>query len=162
MVSNRKGQAAMEYLMTYGWAILVIILVLALLLYLGVFAPSTPEACRGPAGWTCSRTRLTTDAVLTTAFSFPLRDVTITRLKCTQESGVVTTGASAWSGSQVILRGDTVSFTLTCHDTTGAAINSFVQGQEYRGRVNVQFYYNDEGSAATRQEKFELIAKAVS
>jgi len=33
----RKGQAAMEYLMTYGWAILIIIVVVAALYAMGVF-----------------------------------------------------------------------------------------------------------------------------
>ena len=34
---NRKAQSAMEYLMTYGWAVLVVVIVLAALFYLGVF-----------------------------------------------------------------------------------------------------------------------------
>ena len=34
----RKGQTAMEYLMTYGWAILIILIVGGLLVYYGVFA----------------------------------------------------------------------------------------------------------------------------
>ena len=33
----RKAQSAMEYLMTYGWAILVVLIVIAALFYLGVF-----------------------------------------------------------------------------------------------------------------------------
>ena len=36
-----KAQAAMEYLMTYGWAILIVIIVAAALYALGVFNPST-------------------------------------------------------------------------------------------------------------------------
>ncbi len=32
-----KLQSAMEYLMTYGWAILIICIVVAILFYLGVF-----------------------------------------------------------------------------------------------------------------------------
>ncbi len=36
-----KGQAAMEYLMTYGWAILIVIIVAAALWALGVFNPAT-------------------------------------------------------------------------------------------------------------------------
>jgi hypothetical protein len=36
-MKNLKGQAAMEYLMTYGWAILVVIAVVAALYGLGVF-----------------------------------------------------------------------------------------------------------------------------
>ncbi|MBU1135276.1 MAG: hypothetical protein V1693_04530 [Nanoarchaeota archaeon] len=35
-----KGQAAMEYLMTYGWAILIVIIVAAALFALGVFNPT--------------------------------------------------------------------------------------------------------------------------
>ncbi|RLJ07224.1 MAG: hypothetical protein DRP16_03850 [Candidatus Aenigmatarchaeota archaeon] len=36
-----KAQSAMEYLMTYGWAILIVIIVAAALFALGVFNPST-------------------------------------------------------------------------------------------------------------------------
>jgi hypothetical protein len=43
---KRKAQAAMEYLMTYGWAILIVIIVAAALYALGVFNPAT---------WTGSR-----------------------------------------------------------------------------------------------------------
>ena len=37
---SRKAQAAMEYLMTYGWAILIIIVVVAALYAMGVFTVS--------------------------------------------------------------------------------------------------------------------------
>jgi hypothetical protein len=37
---RRKGQAAMEFLMTYGWAILAAIVVISVLVYLGVFSNS--------------------------------------------------------------------------------------------------------------------------
>ena len=50
----RKGQAAMEFLMTYGWAILIVIAVVAALFAMGVFklptggvAPCSP--CFAPA-----------------------------------------------------------------------------------------------------------------
>lgn len=36
---NKKGQAAMEFLMTYGWAILAAIVAIAALAYFGVFSP---------------------------------------------------------------------------------------------------------------------------
>ena len=44
-----KSQSAMEYLMTYGWAILVIAVVLAALYSLGIFNPNTfaPKASAG-------------------------------------------------------------------------------------------------------------------
>ena len=44
---ERRGQAAMEFLMTYGWAILAAIIVIGVLAYFGVFSPSklVPEVC---------------------------------------------------------------------------------------------------------------------
>ncbi len=44
---KKKGQAAMEFLMTYGWAILAAIIAIAALAWFGVFSPGrfTPETC---------------------------------------------------------------------------------------------------------------------
>ncbi len=43
----KKGQAAMEFLMTYGWAILVVIIAIGSLWYFGALNPSTflPNQC---------------------------------------------------------------------------------------------------------------------
>lgn len=41
---NRKAQSALEYLMTYGWAILIIVIVGAALFALGVFNPGGTTA----------------------------------------------------------------------------------------------------------------------
>ena len=43
----RKAQAAMEFLMTYGWAILVVLVVIGALGYFGVLSPTAllPEKC---------------------------------------------------------------------------------------------------------------------
>ncbi|MCL5427882.1 MAG: hypothetical protein M1321_01745, partial [Candidatus Marsarchaeota archaeon] len=52
-----RAQSAMEYLMTYGWAILVIAVVLAALFALGVFNGSTlPSACIAQSGFQCKIT----------------------------------------------------------------------------------------------------------
>ena len=39
MINQKKGQAAMEFLMTYGWAILAAIVAIGVLAYFGVFSP---------------------------------------------------------------------------------------------------------------------------
>ena len=36
---NRKGQAAMEFLMTYGWAIIIVLAAIGALAYFGVLSP---------------------------------------------------------------------------------------------------------------------------
>ncbi|MCC7569923.1 hypothetical protein KO465_01090 [Candidatus Micrarchaeota archaeon] len=49
----RKGQAAMEYLMTYGWALLIIIVVMAIFIGL-ILNIQTPRACDfSTAGFIC-------------------------------------------------------------------------------------------------------------
>lgn len=44
---EKRGQAAMEFLMTYGWAILAAVIAIGVLVYFGVFSPSrfVPETC---------------------------------------------------------------------------------------------------------------------
>jgi len=51
----RKGQAAMEFLMTYGWAILVVLAAIGALAYFGVLSPDRflPEKCTLPSGMAC-------------------------------------------------------------------------------------------------------------
>src|SRR3989338_10740062 len=53
--SDKKSQAAMEFLMTYGWAILVVLAAIAALAYFGVLSPEKflPEKCLMETGFTC-------------------------------------------------------------------------------------------------------------
>ena len=44
---SSKSQSAMEYLMTYGWAILIIAIVMIAMFSLGVFNPSEPRVSAG-------------------------------------------------------------------------------------------------------------------
>jgi len=52
----RKGQAAMEFLMTYGWAILVVLVAIGALAYFGVLSPGKllPDSCIIGNGIGCS------------------------------------------------------------------------------------------------------------
>ena len=57
---NKKGQAAMEFLMTYGWAILVVLAAIGALAYFGVLNPSKflPEKCLMETGFTCISSKI--------------------------------------------------------------------------------------------------------
>jgi len=50
-----KGQAALEFMMTYGWAIIVVLAAIGALSYFGVLNPSkfTPDTCLASAGFAC-------------------------------------------------------------------------------------------------------------
>ena len=49
-----KAQSAMEYLMTYGWAILIIAVVMVALFSLGIFNPSFGTNCIPQSGYECT------------------------------------------------------------------------------------------------------------
>ena len=62
---NKKSQAAMEFLMTYGWAILVVIAAIAALAYFGVLSPAKllPEKCILEAGVICNGYKVETTKI---------------------------------------------------------------------------------------------------
>ena len=74
MLGNRRttfrAQSAMEYLMTYGWAILIIAVVLGALFSLGVFSGSSllGTSCVAAPGYLCSNPTLLTTGLLTFTF----------------------------------------------------------------------------------------------
>ena len=66
---RKKAQAAMEFLMTYGWAILVVLAAIGALAYFGVLSPDRflPEKCTLQSGMAC------TDFTWTSADGFTLK-----------------------------------------------------------------------------------------
>jgi len=54
-LSSHSSQAALEFLMTYGWAIIVVIAAISVLAYFGVLNPNQflPHKCILPAGLAC-------------------------------------------------------------------------------------------------------------
>jgi len=66
MQKAMKCQSAMEYLMTYGWAILIITIALASLFFLGFFNPSNfvSTFCLGQGGFKCQNPVLATNGNL--------------------------------------------------------------------------------------------------
>jgi len=65
--TSTKAQSAMEYLMTYGWAILIVAVVLGALYSLGVFngAAFLGTSCISASGFYCTNPTLSTGGVLT-------------------------------------------------------------------------------------------------
>ncbi|MBW2983810.1 hypothetical protein KY361_01740 [Candidatus Woesearchaeota archaeon] len=100
----KKGQAAMEFLMTYGWAILVVLIAIGALAYFGVLSPEKflPEKCVISSGSGLFCEEFTTSATANT--------VTI-RIK-----NILTD--SAWVDSVTL---DSPSCTYTTADTQIAA-----------------------------------------
>ena len=85
---RKKGQAAMEFLMTYGWAILVVLIAISALTYFGVLNPSKflPEKCTLIPGLICidhKATGDTIDLVIDNGMAQDLQNFSISMGGCT-------------------------------------------------------------------------------
>ncbi|MBI5061057.1 MAG: hypothetical protein HZB67_01985 [Candidatus Aenigmarchaeota archaeon] len=80
---KRKGQGALEYLMTYGWALLIIVVVAAALYALGVLNPATyaSSQCRGFTYFTWQSQKLTAGGGYETQIQNGNQNVEITGIK---------------------------------------------------------------------------------
>ena len=151
MKNNRKGQAAIEYLMTYGWALLAIVIVIAALIYLNPF--SAPELCLfQQQGFSCSEPnpQLYLDDNDEVKMNVRLwnklgKTVEVHSILCTnaQASDVEEDDATNMGGEKVAT-GSSKDFTeIACIDSDGDSIE-MEPNQEFRGRMIVWYNYEDD------------------
>jgi len=90
---NKKSQAALEFIMTYGWAILVVLVAIGALAYFGVLSPDRflPSKCIMQAGIACLDHKATASTLQVVAQNSLGYDLTITSVKaqqCTAQTGL--------------------------------------------------------------------------
>jgi hypothetical protein len=126
----KKAQAAMEFLMTYGWAILVVLAAVGALAYFGVLSPGNimPAKCDlSPAGLDCIQTPFanSTNVVftVTNSFGYDLNSFTINPIS----TDVVCSSVSIPGNN--ITSGETAVITLGC---TGLQ-----QGKRYKAEFSL-------------------------
>lgn len=156
-MKNLKGQAAMEYLMTYGWAILAIVIVIAVLIFLKPFG--FPEMCRfEQVGFTCNEPppqlyvdgqgNLWMNAKVWNQIGQP---IIVKRMVCTSVAGAEIpaavedkaseyTGKRVQTGSFLQIGGGGDVERLPCYDAQGNQITS-QPNQDFRGQLVIWFNY---------------------
>ncbi|RMF05342.1 hypothetical protein D6764_04940 [Candidatus Woesearchaeota archaeon] len=147
---NKKAQAAMEFLMTYGWAILVVLAAIGALAYFGVLSPSNfvPNKCT-VQGFTCADFELTAGTpgtvtlYLTNNMGFPTTNVTVSLKdqngnECCAAGDACATDASFNNGEQL---GAGSGYQFTGCD--------LVSGQRFQGTVTVTYTNANTGVSHT-------------
>ena len=131
----KKSQAAMEFLMTYGWAILVVLVAIGALAYFGVLSPDKflPAKCQLPAGIACTDFRVSSDTgvsvVLRNSIGFDMDNLVVRVGGCTSDLSIV-------GGITTLRNGDDATWTGTAVDCglTGKGGDKFKEafGFQYR------------------------------
>ena len=105
---SKRGQAALEFLMTYGWAILVVLVAIGALAYFGVLNPkrSLPDLCIIAPGFSCDDFILNTDGtstvIIRNGFGKTLNNWTVTLASTTGTcTGINWNGTNWVDGTQL-------------------------------------------------------------
>lgn len=120
---NKKGQAAMEFLMTYGWAILVVLVAIGALAYFGVLNPSQflPSSCTLAPGMGCDDFKISAtsaDLVLRNGLGDSLTAVDVAISGCTASAEA--DGDDTWTDGTVLGGSDGISLTGCTNGVAGA------------------------------------------
>jgi len=155
---NKKGQSAMEYLMTYGWAILVIIIVIAVLFYIGVLNPRnvTPTSCTFPPGISCASFKLVDDGTLyLTIGQATGKRINVTGILCTQAQTSAAAPSAQWTtlSPQVpMTNGESASLgSFNCYSASGTTPLGGSDGETAKFKIWLNYSELSPGVLETRQ-----------
>ncbi|PIN83740.1 hypothetical protein COV61_02235 [Candidatus Micrarchaeota archaeon CG11_big_fil_rev_8_21_14_0_20_47_5] len=163
-----KGQAAMEYLMTYGWAVLVIVIVIAALFSFTSFFKVGEQCLFSQKTFSCSDPSpqvLSPDGkIIFTLKNLGQKGVTIHSLACITEDSEVPTAFTTIPGGELIPTGSAQTFSdvdYKCKRNGGAL--ELTAGSEFRGKLIVKYNYeNEPAEYSQRQADASLTATVVA
>jgi hypothetical protein len=137
MQVGKRGQAALEFLMTYGWAILVVLVAIGALAYFGVLRPERllPEKCviATGSGLYCDDYSARSPIVFLRIKNMLAVRVNITSVNISR-SGTSDT-CTAWTGSVTIAPDNTADFDINCGGLSA--------GDKVKGEILIEFIKSD-------------------
>lgn len=149
---RKKGQAAMEFLMTYGWAILVVLAAVAALAYFGVLNPDRfmPEKCTFPSGFACLDSVGNTSVITMRVQNAAGYDVTGMTFDLDKVTGETCTLVGDTSGTNSLGNGEGGSVTCT-------GVSGYTSGAKLNTDVDITFVRSD--SSLSHTSTGQLIMK---
>lgn len=156
----RKGQAALEFMSTYGWAVMVVLIAIAALTYFGVFdfEGLVPDQCLLSDGFGCQDHQLSagSDGLLDVLFvlenqlpqSMNISAVNVTCYDC--NSGV---GSSQLCGVSQIIKASS-SVEVSCAD-----IGSVVTGKKVT--LEISFDYTPVGKRYPKPATGKIVSEVI-
>ena len=124
LFESQKSQAALEYLATYAWALLVILIMLGAMYYFGVWDFSTPRQCSLIPGLTCSDFEVKSNQVKIVLFNNLGSRITIDEIEVNDCDPLVI------PGGQIMEDNSETLFTIE---------SCTITGKKYFGDLNVTY-----------------------
>ncbi len=164
-IRNRKGQAAIEYLMTYGWAILVIAIVIVAL-YIMTQTQVRTEMCTFPPGFVCNDP---TPQVFASGgkdyMNFKMHNkqaqgINVSAVTCTLDSPNDVNVSLATAVSASIPAGTSYTFSnIPCK--RGSSQLTLAGGQDFKGYVIVWYTYDNEINTSIKRTAVGSVSATV-
>jgi hypothetical protein len=134
----KKAQAAMEFLMTYGWAILVVLAAIAALAYFGVLSPDRflPEKCTLPSGIACLDFRYTGSAIqmsIQNGQGFDMNNISV-----------------AVNGTNCVASDTTTAPTLTNGQKATYSVSCTPLSGKFKGAVTINYVNQETGMSHSK------------
>lgn len=137
-----KLQSAMEYLMTYSWALLVVALVVATIFALGLFNPGAfvGTQCVLPAGLACTTVYIVSNGVLTLNFQqVTLNPINLSAFGCNRNQTVAHMQIPFNPPTNQIQMQVGANYTFSVQCWAGASKFSSAPGGIFQGYVFVNY-----------------------
>ena len=142
-----KSQAALEFLTTYAWAFLVILIMIGALAYFGVLTPSKilPDRCTFNVGFGCEAYKIGSDGT----FNLKLKNnlgqiITATSIELSAESSTAFTCSSSPISP---VNWQTGNITELVWSGCNSAALGFVPGEKGKVLVKISYYEPRNGPA---------------
>jgi hypothetical protein len=135
----KKGQAAMEFLMTYGWAILVVLAAIGALAYFGVLSPDRflPDKCTANPPFACTEYKINTTSVYFSLQNSAGVDVTVSQVLLSCDGGTNTANATT-GGAAIIQNGNANPLVWDAGDLpTGCA--ALTDGNKFKATYDITY-----------------------
>lgn len=133
-----KLQSALEYLTTYGWAILIMGIVLGAFLYLGVFNPGTfvNSQCLLQADFSCLESQLLpSGSLFVNVQQNTPQTITVTAVGCNTQASY----AHMQAYTTVLPIGSNSTFTVYCYNSTNPTVWTGKPGTLFNGYLLVNY-----------------------
>ena len=127
---NNKSQAAMEFLMTYGWAILVVLAAIAALAYFGVLSPEKflGEKCILEPGLACVSNKVEPTKITLVIAQNKGKTIIINS---------ITVGGCSGAFDEAMLSGSDHTFVI------GGSCNNGVSKDKFKGDITIGYTERD-------------------